>query len=282
MNGLRHIVWMGIVLAIAAGGIARAAEEPQFSYTSYAEVLGTYVNDAGMVDYKGLKANRGELDAFARQLARLPRAVYDRWSDKQKVAFWINAYNALTLRVIIDNYPIKPSFFSSLRYPKNSIRQISGVWDKITFTVMGKRMTLEGIEHDTLRKDFNEPRIHVALVCAAMGCPKLRNEPYEADRLEDQFADQARSLLGAASKFRIDRARDQVHLSQILKWFGADFVKKYGTSVKFRGHDEEERAVLNFLSRHLEDRDRRYLEQGDYKIKYLDYDWVLNEQKPKS
>jgi len=109
-------------------------------------VLKAYVDNTGMVDHRGLKANRGKLDAFARELAELPRAAYDRWSDRQKVAFWINAYNALTLQVIIDNYPIKSGFFASLKYPKNSIRQISGVWDKITFPVMGKRMTLEGME----------------------------------------------------------------------------------------------------------------------------------------
>jgi hypothetical protein len=231
-----------------------------------------------MVDYRGLKANSSELRRFVRALGSQGRAEYDRWPEADRIAFWVNAYNGLTLKVIIDNYPIKATFPAKLYHPKNSIRQIKGVWDDIEFRVMGRDMTLEEIEHETLRKDFDEPMIHMALVCAAMGCPPLRNEPYEGARLEGQFADQAVAFLAHRKKFRIDRRRDEVHLSPIFKWFGEDFVGEYGTSMKFSGHSKEERAVLNCISRHLSDADRLYLETADYDIEYLDYDWSLNEQ----
>ena len=273
---------VGILLALAAAGLARAAEQPKFTYAPYADVLKTYVDDAGLVDYKGLKAHREELDRFAKELADLDPAVYEKWTDKEKVAFWLNAYNALTLQVIIDYYPIKAGLFGSIAYPKNSIRQISGVWDEITFPVMGKPMTLEDIEHGTLRKKFHEPRIHLALVCGAMSCPMLRNEPYVAEKLDEQFADQTRSFVATNSKFRINQNRDLVHLSPIFKWFGEDFVDKYGTSMKFSGRDAAERAVLNYFSKYLSQQDRQYLEQADYQIKYFDYDWSLNEQKKSS
>jgi hypothetical protein len=273
--------WLAGILALAAVGLVRAAQQPEFDYAPYASVLATYVNGEGLVDYKGLKANRAELDRFGRELADLAPAAFEKWGDKEKIAFWINAYNALTLQAIIDHYPIKAGFFSSLVYPKNSIRQISGVWDKITFPVMGKPMTLDDIEHGTLRKRFHEPRIHTALVCAAMGCPKLRNEPYVADRLDEQFADQTRGLLADPKKFRIDRQRGRVDLSSIFKWFGEDFVAAYGTDAGFKGHSDAERAVLNYLSAYLGEQDRRYLEQGAYGISYLKYDWTLNEQPPK-
>jgi len=251
---MRALQWcgrVGVLLAMAVACVARAAEVPAFSYAPYADVLAKYVDKEGMVNYKGLKANRGELDKFARALADLDPAVYDKWTDREKVAFWINAYNTLTLQVVVDHYPIKPGLIASVAYPKDSIRQISGVWDKITFPVMGKPMTLEDIEHGTLRKKFAEPRIHFALVCAAMGCPKLRNEPYTGDKLDEQFADQARGFVAEHTKFHINQDRNLVHVSSIFKWFGEDFVPRYGTSMRFAGHDASERAVLNYVSKYL-------------------------------
>ncbi len=269
--------YFATAMLFAFGAIGAIGQE-QFTYDDYARVLAQHVDDRGMVDYQALKANREPLDRFGRSLAGLERHEFRNWEPEEQIAFWINAYNALTLQVIIDNYPIKAGFFGSLRFPKNSIRQISGVWDEITFPVMGRQMTLEDIEHGTLRKDYDEPRIHLALVCAAMGCPKLRNEPYVGERLEEQLNDQGRHFVRQPDKFRIDRRRGRVHISPIFKWFGEDFVSRYAPSAGFRGHDREERAVLSFLSRYLEDADRRYLRTEDYDLKWLDYDWSLNEQ----
>jgi hypothetical protein len=212
-------------------------------------------------------------------LAALDPEVFGKWSDKEKIAFWINAYNALTLRVIIDNYPIKASFFNALRFPQNSIRQIKGVWDEIQFPVMGRNMTLDNIEHDTLRSQFDEPRIHVALVCAALGCPPLRNEPYISARLESQLDDQARRFFKDPGIFRVDREEGRIYLSSIFKWFGGDFVKAYGSGTGFKGKGETERAVLNFASNYLDRDEKSYLEKGGYSISYLPYDWSLNEKQ---
>ncbi|RMG55293.1 MAG: DUF547 domain-containing protein [Acidobacteria bacterium] len=258
---------------------ANRATSDQFSYEAYAAILEAYVDERGLVDYDGLKADRQRLDAFARVVATLDPHTYEQWNEAEKIAFWINAYNALTLEAIIAHYPIKPRFGVSLIYPKNSIRQIPGVWDKLTFEVMGRAMTLDEIEHDVLRAKFHEPRIHMALVCAARGCPPLRNEPYVGDRLDEQLDDQARRFLSNPEKFRIDRRRGIVYLSSIFKWFGGDFVNQYGGSKRFPGHRPEQRAVLHFISRYLDPADREYLEKGAYKIEYLDYDWSLNEQR---
>jgi len=133
----------------------------EFNYDDYAATLKAYVNNQGMVNYKELKSNREKLDSFLFSVGRLNTESYEKWSDKKKIAFWLNIYNGLTLKAIIDNYPIKSSFFKARLYPKNSIRQISGVWDKLKFNVMGQNMTLDEIEHKTLRKNFDEPRIHM-------------------------------------------------------------------------------------------------------------------------
>jgi hypothetical protein len=257
---------------------AYGAAGTAFDYESYSAALSRYVDDNGMVDYKALKTNRKELDAFADALGTLSPEVFGTWDDGQKIAFWINAYNGLTLKAILDHYPIEPSFVASLRFPKNSIRQIPGVWDKLEFRVMGRTMTLDEIEHSKLRKNFDEPRIHVALVCAAMGCPPLRNEPFGADTLGTQLDDQTTRFLKNPKKFSIDRSEGRVYLSPIFDWFGGDFVKSHGADAKFKGHKEDERAVLNFISPYLSESDAEYLSTGDYNIEYLDYDWSLNEQ----
>lgn len=253
-------------------------DDKAFSYDDYAAVLKTYVDKMGMVNYKQLKAHREKLDAFAQAISELDTKTYEKWSKEDKVAFWINAYNGLTLKVIIDNYPIKPSFFKSIYYPKNSIRQIPGVWDKKKFKVMGKDMSLEHIEHVILRKQFDEPGIHVALVCAAMGCPPLRDEPYLGNRLKEQLDNQTKRFLANPKKFMINRKAGQVNLSPIFKWFGHDFTNKYGLAKKLPGLSKNETAVINFLSRHLDKDDRDYLMKGNFRIRYSKYDWSLNEQ----
>lgn len=266
---------LGIMLGGFLWGQAQAASR---LYEDYGAVLTTYVNQPGMVNYRGLKANPQPLNSFLATLADLPQETYQKWSDEEKIAWWINAYNALTLKAIIDHYPIRASFFKGFVYPRSSIRQIPGVWDTLRFPVMGKKMTLDEIEHRVLRPEFNEPRIHLALVCAAMGCPPLRTEPYEGDKLDRQLKDQTRVFLANPKKFRIDGSQGTVYLSPIFKWFGGDFIKTFGTDQAFKGFSSEERAVLNFHSQYLPASDRDYLLKGKYTLVYLDYDWSLNEQ----
>ncbi len=270
-----------LVTVLTVPGQVPADEQP-FSYDHYAAVLKTRVNDEGLVDYKGLKDDRAQLDAYATAIANVDPGEFEKRTDAQKIAFWINAYNGLTLIAIIDHYPIEPSWLKSFRYPESSIRQIPGVWTDLEFTVMGRNMTLDGIEHDTLRAHFNEPRIHVALVCAALGCPVLRNEPYTGARLDAQLDDQSKRFVNNPEKLRIDRKDGVVYLSSIFKWFGDDFIKTYGTTEKFADFADAERAVLNFTTQHVSHSDADYLRKGDYSIEYLSYDWTLNDQVLKS
>ena len=264
---------------VVVAALSGAVQAQSFSYADYADALKAYVNDRGMVNYAELKSHSEKLDSFVSSLAGLNRSAYDGWAEPAKIAFWLNAYNACTLQAIITHYPIQSSFLTSLRYPKNSIRQISGAWDGLQFSVMGQAMTLDGIEHGVLRKEFHEPRIHMALVCAAMGCPPLRNEPYAGDRLGDQLDDQARRFLSNPLKFRIAADGGTVYLSSIFKWFGDDFVAKYGVDQGYGDHSAVQRAVLHFISGYLGKEDAARLSSGDYSITYLDYDWSLNEQK---
>lgn len=245
--------------------IAIAQNEP-FNYQDYALVLGTYVNDRGLVNYSELKANRQLLDRFNQSVAKVEANAYESWSNSEKLAFLINAYNAFTLQSIIDQDPLK-----------KSIRDIPGVWKSRKFQVAGSSKTLDNIEHDTIRKDFDEPRIHAALVCAAMSCPPLRNEPYFAKQLDRQLDDQVNDFIANSQGLKIDRQNNEVYLSSIFKWYGKDWIESYGIESKFSG-SKKEKAVLNFLSNYLSIEERQYLEEGQYKVSYLNYDWSLNKQ----
>lgn len=242
------------------------AQNQPFSYEPYARVLATYVDAEGQVDYQALGANRGDLDSFNESLATLPRSTYDSWTTEQKIALWVNAYNSLTLQAIVDNNP------------KKSIKDIFLVWDRLKFKVMGEEMSLNHIEHEILRKEFNEPRMHMGIVCASIGCPLLRREPFVGERLAEQLDEQTREFLALDRNFQLDRQENRVYLSSIFKWFGQDFETNYGAKDKFTGQDKE-RAVLNFVSGYLNESDRNYLMEGKYKIEYLDYDWSLNAQQ---
>ncbi|MGD1920426.1 MAG: DUF547 domain-containing protein [Pleurocapsa sp.] len=237
-----------------------------FNYQDYAEVLQTYVDDQGLVDYAGLQANREQLDRFNQSLGAVSPKTYAAWNEAEQIAFLSNAYNAFTLQSIIDQDPIK-----------ESIRDIRGVWNRRKFNLAGEEKTLDNIEHDTLRKNFNEPRIHVALVCAAISCPPLRNEPYLPEKLDAQLDDQTVKFANSIHGFNLDRQDNRVYLSSIFKWYGKDFIETYGVEDEFNGN-KQQRAVLNYFSTKLNSQDLVFLQQNDYKVKYLDYDWSLNKQ----
>jgi hypothetical protein len=273
--GRRELAAAGLILILA--GFIRNSHALDLDHGSWGQILKKNVHD-GLVDYKGLKANPQELQRYLDDLASLKESEYAPWSREDKIAFWINAYNALTIKAVVDNYPIQPSFPASLRFPKKSIRQIPGVWDELRFVVMSRRMTLNDIEHETLRKKFQEPRVHMALVCASIGCPVLRGEAYTGSNLERQLKEQTRAFLATPSKFRAEPDARHVFLSPIFKWFGQDFVASDLPAQGFEGRAASERAVLNFISRHIDEKTVDFLRNGKYAVKYLDYDWSLNEK----
>jgi len=263
-------------LIVSAPAAGQAASE-EFRHALYDQILKEYVVD-GHVDYARLKENRSDLDQYIALLAGLEPHVYAIWNTPAKIAFWVNAYNAITLKVILDHYPIQRVFSpATFVFPANSIRQIPGAWDRITHSVMGRPMTLDEMEHRVLRKEFQEPRIHMALVCAAKGCPPLRSEAYEGERLEGQWEDQARRFLSDPARFRLDQRERVVRLSSIFQWFGQDFLNAYGAPEGFTGHTDIERAVLAFVSRYLKSEDQTFLKAGNYRVVYVGYDWNLNE-----
>ena len=189
-----------------------------------ATVLEKYVDEQGLVDYESLQADRQQLDSYNASIQLLDQSAYDSMSDSEKIALLINAYNSLTLKSIIDESPIK-----------DSIKDITGVWRFNRHGFVGTQQTLNNIEHDILRADFNEPRIHAALVCAAISCPYLRQEPFTGEDLDAQLDDQVRVFLARQEVLEIDKEQGEVRLSAIFDWFGEDWVPSFGPDEGFAG-----------------------------------------------
>ena len=251
------------------------------SYATYNSLLKRYVINA-RVNYEGFINSRAEFETFLRALGSVDENVFESWTEEQRLAFWINAYNAFTIKAIIDHYPIKRSFtLVGIFYaPSDSILQIKGVWTKLQFRALGNMVTLEEIEHETLRKKFNEPRIHMAINCASISCPDLRNEAYTPEKLEEQLADASTNFVNNPDKgVYVNEQSGKVKLSKIFKWFGDDFINNYGSKKLFNNYSLKENAVLNFTSDYIESEEvKEYLMNNKLKIGYLGYDWHLNEQ----
>lgn len=264
---------MKILLSVLVAVVVLSAGVPP--PTPYSYFLERFVDDDGLVNYSGLRAVQAKLDATCTSFANLDRQSYDSMGEKDRMAYWLNAYNAFTLKLIVDHYPIQPST-GKTKYPKNSVRQIPGAWEHVKFKAMGRDVTLDEIEHKILRVEFHDPRIHMALVCGAMSCPPLRREPYRGDILDAQLDDQSRRFLSDLRKFQIDREAGEVWASQIFEWFVDDFLP--GATASNPRHVAEQKSLTAFASKYVSTEDVRYLENGKYTVKYFEYDWTLNEQ----
>ncbi len=248
MNLSSTILALALTVASCSGGAIKE-ESPDGSdpvgHQLFEKVLERFVNDEGYVDYKGLKENRGDLEAYLEKL-RQSHPDKDSWSREERLAYWINAYNAFTLDLVLGHYPVE------------SIKDIGSPWDIKFITIEGKEYSLNDIEHRILRKNYDEPRIHFAVNCASISCPVLLNEPYEAVRVDEQLETQARRFINDPQRNEV--SADQLELSRIFKWYKDDFTKNG--------------SLPSYIDR-FTDIDVA----GDASVDYLDYNWHLNEQR---
>jgi hypothetical protein len=268
-------------------GNSENGQKPDFEivapdlYEKCEYILTTFVDKHGKVDYKTLRAKRRKLIAATRAFSNIDPREYFPWSRNEKIAFWINAYNVLTLKVVIDNYPIKHHPIKILLYPKNSIIHINGVWTKKYFDVMGIEYTLREIEREILMARFKDPRICFTFSYATLGGALLRNEPYHPDKLDEQLDDQVKKFLATPQGLRFDHQEKVVRLGDIFNWYKGDFIEKYGDVKKFRDRPAHIQAYLNCIIKYISPDDLKYIESKDYEVKFLKYDWRLNEQPNK-
>ena len=278
LSGVRRIRRMPVAACVAlllsarpvGTGLAAQTTEFDHEYTTYSQLLRDHITGT-RVDYTQLVRNRQALEAVVTELGQVSEASLRAWSREHKLAYWINAYNVFTLKAIVDNYPIKGRWFSLS--PRNSIRQIDGVWDKLTWNAGGREVTLDQVEHEILRAGFDEPRIHFALNCAAIGCPPLRREPYLVPLLDRQLILAARDYLATELGLRVDGST--LRVSSLLKWYGEDFISQFAHLID-TDRSEKERAILGVIAKYGPTEAAALAQEGRARIRFLKYDWALN------
>ena len=221
------------------------------THEKWTALLQKYVSPAGKVNYKGIRTDKVKLDGYLAILSR--QKPGKNWSKNETLAFWINAYNAFTVKLITDNYPVKS--IKDLN-PSVSVIFVNTVWDKKFFSIGGEKMSLNNIEHGILRK-MQEPRMHFTIVCASVSCPKLLNTAYEAATLDNQLNKAARDFLADNTKNQVSAAKPK--LSKIFDWFSGDFNANGKSKIEF---------INQFTTVKID---------KNANIGYLDYNWNLNE-----
>ncbi|MBZ0270608.1 DUF547 domain-containing protein [bacterium] len=216
------------------------------------------------VNYAKLKINPEALEAYREQLAAVTADEFAKFSASEQKAYWINAYNAYTIKSIVNAYPVP------------SIREIKGVWKERTWPAGGRQVTLDEIEHEILRP-LGDPRVHAALNCASLGCPALFPEAFKAATLDAQLDEAARAWARDDKRNNVDAAEKKANVSKIFDWYGKDFVAKYYKEDRFPELDEEDGAAVGFLYEYADAADRNIIDAGIEDLDYIKYNWSLND-----
>lgn len=239
-------------------GVVRGVAAAPFDHFKFDQILHQYVNGKGRVDYNGIAEN----PIFNAYIKSLETADIDAMSINEQLAFWLNAYNAVTIDKVIK------------WKPKKSAREtlIPGIWISTKFfttrehTVAGKRLSQDDIENEILRKQFKDPRIHFAIICASSGCPPLPRFAYTGENVQTNLEEETRSYLNSARGTKIDEVENTLYISKLFDWFAGDFESKAGSS-------------LNFIKPYLNENTAAFLKRNP-RIAYIHYDWSLNAQEP--
>lgn len=222
-----------------------------------------YDDKQSWFNYKDLDTKK--LNIYLKSLSKVSKKEFNSFTKDQQLAFLINAYNAFTIKLIKKNYPLK------------TIKSIGSIFKsawKIRFiNFLGDKVHLDNIEHDMIRKNFNEPRIHFAVNCASIGCPSLLNRVFIADRLEIQLSKVEKDFLTDFKKNRVDHKNNKIYLSKIFKWYGKDFTKNYGTLNNY---------IIKFFKKTEGKKNIKLDKLQKYSIEWTYYNWDLNEKKSKS
>ncbi len=213
-------------------------------------LLQKYVNDKGDINYLGFQTERAKLQTYLNKLSKNPPNDKN-WSRDEALTYWINAYNAFTVELILKYYPVK-----GIREIGGKLIFINSSWDIKFFKINGVPFDLNIIEHEIIRKEYNEPRIHFAIVCASISCPRLLNEAYTAEKLEEQLELQTRYFINNPIKNQITPSTAK--LSSILDWYKSDFPK--------------EQSMIEFINQYATTKIEK-----NTTVSYLEYNWNLNE-----
>lgn len=232
------------------------------SHATFDNLLQKHVTPDGSVNYKGFIADKAQLETYLTLLQN--NHPNKNWSKNEQLAYWINAYNAFTVKLIMDHYPVK-----SIKDIKSGIPLVNSVWDIKFINIEGQVYDLNNIEHTILRKEFDEPRIHFAINCASYSCPKLHNRAFIAEGIDQQLTERTRDFFADERKNNI--GKDKVVLSSIMKWYSPDFTDKGFFSWVFGGKGRTQNLIKYVNPYVAVDINPKA------KIEFMDYSWALNE-----
>jgi len=221
----------------------------QENHQPWTELLQKHVSRDGNVDYKGFVRDSHKLNQYLQSLASHPPR--DQWEEDRIKAFWINAYNAFTVKLILQHFPVK-----SIKEIGGRIPFVNSPWDIRFIKIGNETMDLNHIEHGILRKKFKDPRLHMALVCASRSCPALSREAFESAKLNEQLDQVTREFL--ADPLRNSFVSGKAQISMIFKWYAEDFGRT--------------RGIRDFIGKYGPVR-----LSGSQSLQYLEYDWSLND-----
>ena len=252
------------------------AEKASFSFdhSEWDQFLKKFVNEKGEVDYRSALKEKNLVEAYLEKLKPIPTDVFKEFPREERLAIFINAYNAAVVKLILDHYPLK------------SIMDIPGVWDQpaVQIATSSKTMipdsySLNGLQNKLLRRVFRDEKIFFALSSGAKGSPPLRPEAYVGSRLEGQLYLATRAFANDEKRNQILPGQKKIVLSRLFKWYGDDFLLNWGNFPQESRWNPEEMAVLSFFAHYLEDPKKvEYLKEGQYKVKYDTFNWQLNDR----
>ena len=282
---MKHIAWRSslasllILLVLPFNHAAATGFDHQ--HKAWKALLGKHIvlidgGKASQVRYAGFQQDRALLKGYLDSLSKVTQAEFDGWSKPQRMAFLINAYNAFTVEKILSRYPDIRSIWDFGKVFGNPFK------DRF-FTLLGRASTLDQVEHETLRKPgaYDEPRVHFAVNCASVGCPMLREEAYVAERLDAQLEEQARRFLSDRSRNRYNPGTGRLEVSRIFEWFKEDWASGYrgfeGRTAPIASREQYFAGYATLLADRPEH--RKLIEDRKAPIRFLDYDWTLNDAK---
>ena len=266
-----------LVVSLALVG-AHAQPEPPSTvdplHRPFDEILDIYVRD-GLVYYFALKQERAKFDRYVQAIADVSAETLKGWPRDRQLAYWINAYNAFVLRTVIDSYPIRGR---AADYPSNSIRQISGAFERRTHRAGGRTLTLDAIERDVIG-GFGEPRALLALGRGALDSPRLKSEAFTAERLESQLATMTSELVTRRELVYVDVAGDRVSVNALFSWREALFAKPLADRAPavYAARSPIERAVMTLISPLLVPTEAEFVRKNTFRMVFHEFDWRLND-----
>ena len=270
-----------ILIALLAAPLTNALAQFDHSHKAWDALLKKNIvvvqgGKTSQARYAGFKQEEAALKSYTESLSKVTEAEFKAFSKTQQMAFLINAYNALTVQLILTKYP-------DLKSIKDLGGAFSSPWKQKFFKLMGNDSTLDQIEHEMLRKKgvYDEPRVHYAVNCASIGCPALREEAFTADKLDAQLEEQARRFLSDRSRNRYNAQNESLEVSKIFDWFKEDWQSGYKGIGKDQSPVTSREQFFGKYAALLSDKpdEQKLISEGKVPIRFLDYDWNLNDAK---